>query len=122
MDKVAFWNSLPLPDICNTKATEKDYIFLFFGYAFLIETKNGCNNVIVYRFQKTKVTFLKAMIFFLKYCRSNRIQYIRVKGKKYSFLLNEKFLAEYRKRGADAVKDEEQSKKLGTGVYYIKTY
>lgn len=71
-----------LPDPKN------DIVFEIDGYCFVIQTKNGFNNVIFAKFKDCNTTLRKVFLEFVKIMKEKNIMFIRIegKGKRYRFL------------------------------------
>lgn len=72
----------------NYTINGKDLCTAIDGYVFVIQTENGFNNVIFAKYSKGQKTLYTVLKLFVKFCLSNRIEYIRVEGSsnRYNFL------------------------------------
>lgn len=83
------WNSEVIPDNCKCKAVEGDIAMMIDGICFLLQTKNGYNNVVMFRKEPSGIP-VKKTIYKFAYAigRGHGIDYIAVRGVpgKYAFL------------------------------------
>jgi hypothetical protein len=67
---------------------ENDIVFEIDGYCFVIQAKNGFNNVIFAKFHDSKMTLRQVFFEFVKIIKEKNIQFLRIEGKgnRYGFL------------------------------------
>ena len=114
------WNTLVKANYeTDIEAFEDDLVFEASGIMFLVQRKNGVNNVVAQRLVHKPGTFMQAIIEFRKVMIENTIQFIRVEGnlRRYKFL--NKMLPELFGNEVDIVKDLSNKDR---NVYYIKCY
>ena len=113
------WNTLEKNYDTDIMADENDIVFESNGIAFLIQTKEGFNNIVAQRLHFRPGTFKEAVKDVRKVCIENGIQFIRVEGnaRRYKFLV--KMLAELFGTEVDIVKDLSNKDR---NIYYVKVY
>ena len=77
----AGWNLLEsvwTDDEVTVIAEEDDLVFEIGGILFLVQSKNGFNNIICNRITKSKMTFQEVIKVFRQVMIDQQIQYIRV--------------------------------------------
>lgn len=82
------WNKIEKDSETNATAVEGDVVFCISGIMFLIQTKNGFNNIVCKRVQKSEVTLLSVLKALRIKLDELGLQYIRVEGslRRYNFL------------------------------------
>ena len=67
---------------------ENDIVFEIDSYCFVIQTKNGFNNVIFAKFKDSKMTLRQVFSEFVKIIKEKNILFLRIEGKgnRYRFL------------------------------------
>lgn len=68
--------------------SENDLVFCIDSYCFVIQTKNGFNNVIFAKFKDSKMTLKQVFSEFVKIIKEKNILFLRIEGKgnRYQFL------------------------------------
>lgn len=100
----------------EVKAVKGDLVINIGGVLFLVQRKNGYNNVVCFRVKETNVSIQKAFVQFGHYIMNKGIQYIRVEGntKRYFFLSK---LNVYFPKGFNCIRVDENENR---NVFYIK--
>ena len=119
---IEWWNALKKNADTNTIAEEGDLVCLISGMAFLIQRKQGFNNIVLWKVRPSKKNLIAIFCSFRKFCEKNKIQYIRVEGiGKHTYRMLS-LLYKYAPKDAGLIYAEEESKELGRHIHYVKTY
>lgn len=118
------WNTLERPAECNVEAVSGDLVYFSFNFVFLVQRTNNENNIICFKYKEGEQTFLEVVEKFLHWCKKEKIQYFRIEGnsRRYKFLLHPKCLEEVKRKGSSILFDDEQSKRIGRNVFYVRVY
>ena len=119
---IEWWNSLPKSEDVDSKAIEGDNVVLIDGIAFLVQRKNNFNNVVCWRVKNNKNNLVSVFCKFRKYCKNNKLQYIRVEGigkHTYKILF---LVLRHAPQDAGVIYSEEESEKYNRHIWFVKTY
>lgn len=112
MNNIELWNSIPKPDNVNVVAEPGDIVEEVNGVIFLLQVRNGYNNVVAYRIEKSDKLIVWTLY---EYCillhDKYGIDFVRVEGDKgkYKFLERDFTTKEVRKDRKEKERD----------VYYV---
>lgn len=119
------WNNLQKEKDTNSLAEPIDLVTMIDGVAFLIQRKNNFNNVICQRVNPSKRAIIRTFNDFRIYCHKKHLRYIRIEGghnhKSHTYNILWLLLKAAPKTCGVALAEEE-SKELGSNVFYVKTY
>lgn len=115
------WNYINKIDEINAEAVEGDKLTIIDGIFFLVQAKNGFNNVVCVRIESSETPLLKTFIKFRYWCEKEKLKYIRIEGDSHSYniLFRMKKTAP---KSANFVIAKEESQEYGRNIYYVKTY
>lgn len=118
------WNLIPKDEETEVTAIEGDTALLINGVAFLIQRKNGWNNVVCIRLKPSKKSILQTFETFRAFCQEEQIQYFRVEGISHTYKMLYLVCRLGKKNGADCdVKfSPVESSEYDRHIYYVKAY
>jgi len=122
--KIEEWNEIPKDEETDVIAEEGDLCTVIDGVAFLVQTKNGFNNIVCIRTAPATQSILKTFCDFRLWCEENKIQYFRVEGISHTYKMLYLVCKEGRKIGADCdvIFHYDESLYYESYVYYVKAY
>ena len=92
VNSIEYWNLLNKIDIVEVEAIEGDIVEVVNGVAFLLQTKDGYNNIVALRVYESDKNIVWTMLEFCKDLYSKYgIEYVRVEGKKGKYKFLERF-------------------------------
>jgi hypothetical protein len=119
---IEWWNNLKKNEDTDVIAIEGDTVCYIDGIAFLIQRKNGFNNVVCWKVKTSRKNIVDTFYTFRAFCEKKKIQYTRVEGigkHHYKMLyLVLKRCPEY----VNIVYNEDESKEYDRHIWYIKNY
>lgn len=74
------WNEIKKDSETDVEAVEGDSCVFIGGVAFLVQNRNGWNNVVCIRVKDSKYSILQTFCTFRAWCEKQSIQFFRVRG------------------------------------------
>lgn len=117
--KIEEWNAIEKDEETKVIAEDGDICTVIDGVAFLIQRKNDWNNIVCIRVEESKTSILQTFINFQKWCKEQKIQFVRVEGISHRYKM---LYLVARKCECKVIYDTDESKEYGRHIYYIKVY